>query len=218
MKIILLGAPGSGKGTQAVNISGLLGIPHISTGDIFRYNIENNTPLGLEVKKYIEKGQLVPDTLTIDIVRERLGREDCSKGFVLDGFPRTINQAEELGSMLESKGTSIDMVINLAVSDEQVVSRMSERRMCRCGATYHLTRKPSSVEGICDRCGSALYIREDDKPETVKKRLDNYHAQTSPLEDYYRGKGILKEVDGSLMPDEVFQLVRRIVMPEGTVG
>ncbi|MFO7635963.1 MAG: adenylate kinase [Clostridia bacterium] len=211
MKIILLGAPGSGKGTQAEFITGLLDIAHISTGDIFRNHIEKMTPLGKQVKEYIEKGLLVPDQLTVEIVRERLNLKDCEKGFVLDGFPRTLPQAKALEEILKEKGMKLDMVINLVVDDEGVIARMSGRRMCTCGATYHLLRKPSKQEGICDKCGKELYVREDDKPETVRKRLENYHSNTKPLMDFYDRKGLVRNVDGSPLPDKVSELVREVI-------
>jgi adenylate kinase len=198
MKIILLGAPGAGKGTQAVNLSRMLSIPHISTGDIFRENIRNGTKLGLETKSFMDKGLLVPDELTVNIVKERIKEDDCKNGFLLDGFPRTIPQAESLDAVLNSLGTKLDAVINLVVSDDIIVKRMAGRRICKvCGKSYHVVNIPPKVEGICDNCGSVLIIRDDDKEETVKERLKTYNEKTLPLIDYYGEKGILLNFDGT---------------------
>ncbi len=208
MKIIMLGAPGAGKGTQADKICEKFGIPHISTGDIFRANIKNNTELGQKAKSYMDQGLLVPDELTCDLVADRVQNEDCKNGYVLDGFPRTIPQAEALEKVLADMGTQIDFAINVEVPDENIINRMSGRRACiTCGATYHIVHIPTKVEGICDKCGSELVLRDDDKPETVKKRLDVYHEQTQPLIDFYSGKGVLKEVDGTKDMAEVFQAI-----------
>lgn len=205
MKIIMLGAPGAGKGTQAKRIAGKYQIPHISTGDIFRANIKNGTKLGKEASTYMDQGLLVPDDLVVDLVVDRIRQEDCKNGYVLDGFPRTIPQAEALDSSLAALGESIDFAINVEVPDENIIKRMAGRRAClTCGATYHLEHIPTKIEGICDNCGSELVLREDDKPETVKKRLDVYHEQTQPLIDYYNKKGILAEVDGTADMDIVF--------------
>lgn len=206
MKIIMLGAPGAGKGTQAKKIAEKYGIPHISTGDIFRANIKNNTELGKKAKEYMDQGLLVPDELTCDLVTDRIQQDDCSKGFILDGFPRTIPQAEALDKALTAMGQSMDYAINVDVADENIIDRMSGRRAClKCGATYHIITIPPKSEGICDNCGSELVQREDDKPETVKKRLDVYHEQTQPLIDYYNNQGILRTVDGTKDFEGVFQ-------------
>ena len=205
MKIIMLGAPGAGKGTQAKQISDRYEIPHISTGDIFRANIKNGTELGKKAKEYMDQGLLVPDELTCDLVMDRIGQDDCKKGFILDGFPRTIPQAEALTTALSNLDQKMDYAINVDVPDENIVERMSGRRAClNCGATYHIVSIPPKVEGKCDRCGSDIVLRDDDKPETVKKRLDVYHNQTKPLIDYYEKKGILKTVDGTKPMEEVF--------------
>lgn len=205
MKIIMLGAPGAGKGTQAKMIADKYGIPHISTGDIFRANIKNGTELGKKAKEFMDKGLLVPDELTVDLVIDRVAKEDCVNGYVLDGFPRTIPQAESLDKALEARGEQIDYAINVEVPDENIVNRMSGRRAClSCGATYHIVHIPTKVEGICDRCGAELVLRDDDKPETVTKRLNVYHEQTQPLIDYYAGKNVLKEVDGTKDMKDVF--------------
>ena len=190
MKIIMLGAPGAGKGTQAKQIADKYSIPHISTGDIFRANIKNGTELGKKAKQYMDQGALVPDELTCDLVMDRIQQDDCKNGFVLDGFPRTIPQAEALDAALGKINEKMDYAIDVDVPDENIVNRMSGRRAClNCGATYHLISIPPKVEGICDRCGSEIVLREDDKPETVQKRLKVYHEQTQPLIDYYKNQG-----------------------------
>jgi adenylate kinase len=212
MKIIMLGAPGAGKGTQAKMIADKYSIPHVSTGDIFRANIKNGTELGMEAKRYMDQGQLVPDELTVKILLDRVAQEDCKNGYVLDGFPRTIPQAEVLDEALTKLGDSIDYAINVDVPDENIINRMSGRRACvACGATYHIVHIPTKVEGICDRCGAELILRDDDKPETVKKRLDVYHTQTQPLIDYYTAKGVLKEVDGTRDMKDVFADIVKIL-------
>ncbi len=208
MKIIMLGAPGAGKGTQAKKIADKYQIPHISTGDIFRANIKNGTELGQKAKTYMDQGLLVPDELVVDLVVDRLAQEDCKNGCVLDGFPRTIPQAESLDAALAAKGETIDYAIDVDVPDENIINRMSGRRACvGCGATYHVVYAPTKEEGICDRCGEKLILRDDDKAETVKKRLDVYHEQTQPLIDYYTGKNVLKSVDGTKDMEEVFQAI-----------
>ena len=205
MKIIMLGAPGAGKGTQAKMIAEKYMVPHISTGDIFRANIKEGTELGKQAKEYMDKGQLVPDSLTVNLLLDRVAKDDCKNGYVLDGFPRTIPQAEVLDEALSKLGENIDYAIDVDVPDENIINRMSGRRACvTCGATYHLKHIPPKKEGICDKCGSELILRDDDKPETVKKRLDVYHEQTQPLIDYYTNKGILKTVDGTKDMLEVF--------------
>ena len=212
MKIIMLGAPGAGKGTQAKRIADKWKLPHISTGDIFRANIKNGTELGMEAKKYMDKGALVPDELTVKILLDRVSAKDCEDGYVLDGFPRTIPQAEVLDKALEELGDSIDYAINVDVPDDSIISRMSGRRACvSCGATYHVEFAPTKTEGICERCWKDLILREDDKPETVKKRLMVYHEQTQPLIDYYAGKNILKSVDGTKDMEEVFKDITSIL-------
>ena len=205
MKIIMLGAPGAGKGTQAKKIADKYQIPHISTGDIFRANIKEGTELGKKAKSYMDQGLLVPDELTLELIMDRFQNPDCANGYVLDGFPRTIPQAEALTAALEKNGETIDYAINVEVPDENIVARMSGRRAClACGATYHVVYAPTKEEGICDRCGEKLVLRDDDKPETVKKRLDVYHSQTQPLIDYYTKQGKLVEVDGTQNVDAVF--------------
>ncbi len=205
MKIIMLGAPGAGKGTQAKKIADVCKVPHISTGDIFRANIKNGTELGAKAQEYMKKGLLVPDELTCDLVVDRIQQSDCKDGYILDGFPRTIPQAEALTNALHAIDQKMDYAINIEVPDENIIGRMSGRRACvGCGATYHVVYNPTKVEGVCDVCGEALILREDDKPETVKSRLDVYHEQTQPLIDYYKAQGILKEVDGTKNMDEVF--------------
>ena len=205
MKIIMLGAPGAGKGTQAKQIAAKYDIPHISTGDIFRANIKNGTELGKKAKEYMDQGMLVPDELTCDLVMDRIAQEDCAKGFVLDGFPRTIPQAEALTNALTKIGQAMDYAIDVDVPDENIVNRMSGRRAClNCGATYHVVFNPTKTEGVCDTCGSETVLRDDDKPETVQKRLSVYHDQTQPLIDYYKNMNILKSVDGTKPMNEVF--------------
>lgn len=212
MKIIMLGAPGAGKGTQAKLIAEKYGVPHISTGDIFRANIKNGTELGKEAKKYMDKGQLVPDQLTVKILLDRVAQDDCSKGYVLDGFPRTIPQAEVLDEALTKLGDKIDYAINVDVPDENIINRMSGRRACvTCGATYHMVHVPPKQEGVCDTCGNELILRDDDKPETVKNRLTVYHEQTQPLIDFYTKRNILKTVDGTRDMQDVFQEVVAIL-------
>jgi adenylate kinase len=196
MRIILLGAPGAGKGTQAVILSEKYNIPHISTGDIFRSNIKNNTELGKKAKEYIDKGLLVPDELTIDIVKNRINKADCSEGFILDGFPRTIRQAQELDKILEDMGIELDCVLNINVSGDKIIKRLSGRRVCQCGKTYHIQNNPPKHEGVCDSCNRKLFQREDDREETIIKRLDTYHKQTEPLIEYYKKNGKLITVEG----------------------
>ena len=212
MKIIMLGPPGAGKGTQAKQIAGKYSIPHISTGDIFRANIKNGTDLGKKAKEYMDQGLLVPDELTCDLVMDRIQQDDCKNGFVLDGFPRTIPQAEALDAALTKIGEKMDYAIDVDVPDENIVNRMSGRRACLdCGATYHIVSLPPKTEGKCDHCGSDLVLREDDKPETVQKRLTVYHDQTQPLIDYYKNQGILKSVDGTQPMEAVFTAITDIL-------
>ncbi len=212
MKIIMLGAPGAGKGTQAKMIADKYGVPHISTGDIFRANIKDGTELGKKAKTYMDQGLLVPDELVVDLVVDRFKNDDCKNGYVLDGFPRTIPQAEALDAALAKTNDSMDYAINIDVPDDNIITRMGGRRACvGCGATYHVVNIPPKKEGICDRCGGELILRDDDKPETVKKRLDVYHEQTQPLIDYYTKKGIIKDVDGTKAMDDVFKAIVSIL-------
>ena len=212
MKIIMLGAPGAGKGTQAKKIAEKYGIPHISTGDIFRANIKNGTELGKKAKTYMDQGLLVPDELVVDLVVDRVNQEDCANGYVLDGFPRTIPQAEALDKALETMGQSMDYAINVEVPDENIVNRMSGRRACvGCGATYHIVYAPTKEENVCDSCHGELILRDDDKPETVQKRLNVYHEQTQPLIDYYTNKKILVEVDGTVDINLVFDAIVKVL-------
>lgn len=212
MKIIMLGAPGAGKGTQAKRIADKYHIPHISTGDIFRANIKEGTELGKKAKEYMDQGLLVPDELTLELIMDRFQNPDCADGYVLDGFPRTIPQAEALTKALAEKGESIDFAVNVQVPDENIVSRMSGRRAClSCGATYHIVYIPTKKEGICDRCGKELVLRDDDKPETVMKRLGVYHEQTQPLIAYYTSQNKLAEVDGTQDMEAVFQDIVKIL-------
>lgn len=212
MKIIMLGAPGAGKGTQAKMIADKYQIPHISTGDIFRANIKEGTELGKKAKTYMDQGLLVPDDLVVDLVVDRVQKADCANGYVLDGFPRTIPQAEALDAALAKLNDRVDYAIDVEVPDENIVKRMSGRRACvSCGATYHIVHIPTKVEGICDRCGSKLILRDDDKPETVQKRLGVYHEQTQPLIDYYNKNGILRGVDGTVDMKDVFAAIVNIL-------
>ena len=212
MRIIMLGAPGAGKGTQAKKIAAKYSIPHISTGDIFRANIKNGTELGKKAKTYMDQGLLVPDELVVDLVVDRVNQEDCSKGYVLDGFPRTIPQAEALDKALTEMGQSIDYAINVEVPDENIVQRMSGRRACvNCGATYHIVYAPTKKENVCDTCEGELILRDDDKPETVQKRLNVYHEQTQPLIDYYTEQDKLVEVDGTIDIEKVFDAIVKIL-------
>ncbi len=212
MKIIMLGAPGAGKGTQAKMIADKYKIPHVSTGDIFRMNIKNGTELGMEAKKYMDQGLLVPDELTVRILLDRVAKEDCKDGYVLDGFPRTIPQAEVLEDALNKLGDQIDYAINVEVPDENIIRRMGGRRAClSCGATYHIEHVPPKKEGVCDQCGQPLVLRDDDKPETVKNRLRVYQEQTQPLIDFYTKRNVLKSVDGTQDMQDVFQEIVKIL-------
>ena len=212
MKIIMLGAPGAGKGTQAAKIAAKYQIPHISTGDIFRANLKAGTELGKKAKEYMDQGLLVPDELVVDLVVDRVQQDDCKNGYVLDGFPRTIPQAEALDKALAEFGDKIDYAIDVNVPDENIVKRMGGRRACvGCGATYHLVYAPTKTEGICDVCGKELILRDDDKPETVQKRLNVYHEQTQPLIDYYTKQSILRTVDGTQDMNDVFAEIVKIL-------
>ena len=205
MKLILLGAPGSGKGTMAAVLKNEYSITHISTGDIFRANIKEQTPLGIEAKKYIDAGALVPDEITISMVEDRLAQDDCKNGYLLDGFPRTIAQAEKLDEMLSKSGSKIDAVINVTVPADVILGRVVNRRVCTsCGESYNVVSRPTKVEGVCDVCGKEVVHRDDDKPETVKARLETYEKNTKPLIDFYEEKGIVIVADNSRSPEEAF--------------
>lgn len=203
MNLILLGAPGAGKGTQAEIICEKLSIPTISTGNILRAAMKEGTEMGLKAKSFIEAGALVPDEVIIGIVKERLAADDCKNGFILDGVPRTIAQAKAIDEM----GIKIDMALDIEVRDETIIERVGGRRVCSCGASYHIKYKPSKVEGVCDACGAALTVRKDDEPQTVLDRLTTYHELTEPLKDFYREKGILVEIGGEGSVEETTQLV-----------
>lgn len=207
MKLVLLGAPGAGKGTQASNLAELLGIPHISTGDIFRANMREKTPLGMKAKSYMDQGLLVPDELTVDLVMDRLAADDCRDGYILDGFPRTIVQADALNAR-----AALDAAVNIHVPDEAIVDRMGGRRVCPvCGESFHVKYNPPKQDGACDKCGAELIVRQDDQPETVQKRLSVYHEQTAPLIDYYEKQGILVTVDGTVSPDAVTEAIMKAI-------
>ncbi len=207
--VILLGPPASGKGTQAARLKEYLGVPHIASGDLFRYNLKNETELGLKAKEYMDRGALVPDDITIGMVLDRLSRPDCEEGALFDGFPRTLPQAKALDEALAEQGEKLDRVLNIQVPDEELVERVSGRRICRtCGEPYHIKYKKPEKEGVCDLDGGELYQRDDDKPETVRKRIKVYWEQTSPLIDYYRAKGILRDIDGDQPIDEVTEALK----------
>ena len=212
MKIVLLGAPGAGKGTQAQSISNKYKIPHISTGDIFRKNISEGTKLGKTAKRYMDAGQLVPDQLTLDLIEDRLKNDDCSNGYLLDGYPRTVVQAEFLDALLEKEHTAIDTALLIEVPKEVILDRMSGRRVCAsCGASFHIKNNPPIKKDICDICGNNLIQRADDARETVEERLDVYEEQTSPLIKFYEEKGILKVVDGTQAINEIFKSITEIL-------
>jgi len=212
VNIVFMGLPGAGKGTQAERIVASFGIPHISTGDMFRQAVREGTPLGLKAKEYMDKGLLVPDEVTVGIVRERLSQGDCAKGFLLDGFPRTVPQAEALDATLAELGRRLDHVIYLDVRKETLLARLTGRRICRqCGATYHVVFNPPRQEGVCDKCGGELYQRDDDKEETVATRLEVNLAQTEPLLAYYEEKGLLRRVNGEQEIDAVFADIAQIL-------
>lgn len=205
MYILLMGPPGAGKGTQAERLIDKYNIPHISTGDMFRAAVSQGTELGKEAKRYMDAGGLVPDVVTIGIVREGLSKPECANGFMLDGFPRTEEQAVALDGILEELGIKLTGVININVPDSELVGRVTGRRICKnCGATFHVSFNPTKVEGVCDKCSGALYQRNDDKEETVKNRLQAYHAQTEPLIEYYKKQGVYTEIDGLQAIDKVF--------------
>ena len=212
MKIIMLGAPGAGKGSQASRIAMEYQLPHISTGDIFRANLKEETELGKKAKSFMDKGELVPDDITIAMLLERIHKEDCKNGYILDGFPRTIPQAEALKEALAKKNEKIDLALDVEATDELIIKRMAGRRTCpACGAIYHIVTLPPKTEGICDRCGADLIQRKDDNEETVKNRLKIYHEVTEPLISYYKKEGILEEIDGAEELDKVFEKVKRII-------
>ena len=212
MRIIMLGVPGAGKGTQAKRIAEKYNVPHISTGDIFRENIKNGTELGNKAKAYMEAGDLVPDELVLELIMDRFEKEDCANGYVLDGFPRTIPQAEALDEALDAKDQTIDNVIDVDVPDEHIIKRMAGRRTCaHCGAIFHLEHMPPKIEGKCDQCGGHLMMREDDLPDTVIARLKTYHEQTQPLKDYYGAKGLVHSVDGTQDREDFFADVVKIL-------
>lgn len=212
MHYILVGLPGAGKGTQAANLVDKYQIPHISTGDMFRAALKNETPLGLEAKKYMDRGELVPDEVTIGIVRERLQKDDCKKGFLLDGFPRTIPQAEALNVTLKSLGLDLDGVISIEVPEQDLLARLTGRRVCKnCGASFHVLYNPPKTDGVCDVCGGVLYQRDDDKEETIKTRLDVNRENTQVLKDFYAEAGLLKEINGTGEFSEVFDRICQVI-------
>ncbi|WP_270182801.1 adenylate kinase [Alkalihalobacillus sp. CinArs1] len=212
MNLVLMGLPGVGKGTQAEKIVEKYGIPHISTGDMFRAAIKEGTPLGIKAKEYMDSGNLVPDEVTIGIVRDRLGKDDCEKGFLLDGFPRTVAQAEALEKILSDMDKQLDYVVNIAVEEDQLMKRLTGRRVCKnCGATYHAIFNPPTEEGVCDKCGGELYQRDDDKEETVRTRLDVNKQQQQPLLTFYEGKGYLKTIDGNKDINVVFEDIDQLL-------
>jgi adenylate kinase len=211
----LLGAPGAGKGTHAKRLSSLLGIPHISTGDIFREEMEKNSELGQEVRRYVEKGELVPDEVVNQIVKKRLSQDDCKKGFILDGYPRTLQQAEALEQILKELSLPLKKVINLVVSEEEIIRRLSGRRICRnCGAIFHIVNMPPKKEGICDYCGGELYQRDDDKPEAIRHRLAVYHKQTEPLIRFYEEKGLLVNVNCEVPLEQSVEEIVKILQDD----
>lgn len=211
MNIILLGPPGAGKGTQAKKIAENYKVPHISTGDILRENIGNNTPLGIKARSYMSRGELVPDELLITIIKERLSRQDCSNGFLLDGYPRTIPQADALQMILTESNRNIDVVLNIDVDDEELIKRLSGRRMCKCGASYHVTFNMPEKDGVCNLCKGKLYQREDDKEEAIKNRLIVYKKQTQPLIEYYMDKGLIRTIDGGQEILMIFEDIKKVL-------
>jgi len=212
MRLILLGPPGVGKGTQAARLAARYGVPHVSTGDMFRRAVAEQSALGRRVEEYLDRGDLVPDAVTTEVLRQRLEADDCRGGFILDGFPRTRAQAEALGGILRERGEALDAVIHYVAPDEAVIERLSGRRMCRrCGANFHVTFHPPRREGVCDRCGGELYQRSDDTPETIAERLRVYRESTAPLIEYYRRSGLLLDVSAAGPPDEVERNTERAV-------
>ncbi len=217
MRLILIGPPGAGKGTQAQRLADKLKLPHVATGDIFRRAISEETPMGKKAKAYLDGGELVPDEVTNGLIKERLQQEDVKEGFILDGYPRNLNQARALDEILDSLGLELDLALEIDLPDEEVINRLGGRRVClECGATYHLSFQPPAVEGSCDSCGEQLVQREDDKEETILQRLKVYHQQTEPIIKYYRREGLLRAVDGKATIDEVFaQLLQMIRLYSG---
>jgi adenylate kinase len=216
VKLVLLGPPGAGKGTQSIVLSKQYKVPHISTGDILRESVKQGLPLGLKAKAYMDKGELVPDEIVVGIVVERLKNPDTKRGYILDGFPRTVKQAEDLDAALKRADSSIDMVVYFETSDATAISRLSGRRVCKaCGFNYHVKNIPPKKEGVCDKCAGALFQRPDDKEETVRNRLKVYEAQTKPLIDYYSGKGLLKKVSGDLGVEDLFKVLSKIFKDAG---
>jgi len=211
MNIILLGPPGAGKGTQAKKIAENYKVPHISTGDILRENISNNTPLGIKARSYMSRGELVPDELLITIIKERLSRQDCTNGFLLDGYPRTIPQADALHMILTESNRNIDVVLNIDVDDEELIKRLSGRRMCKCGASYHVIFNLPEKDGVCNLCKGKLYQREDDKEEAIKNRLIVYKKQTQPLIEYYNDKGLIRTIDGGQEILMIFEDIKKVL-------
>ncbi len=211
MNIILLGPPGAGKGTQAKKIQEYYSLPHISTGDMLRENINNNTSLGIKAKSYMSRGELVPDELLITIIKDRLSKKDCSKGFLLDGYPRTIPQADALQMILTESGKKLDAVLNISVDDEELIKRLSGRRMCKCGASYHIVFNPPEKDEICDLCKGKLYHREDDMPGAIRNRLIVYKKQTQPLIEYYNKKGVLRTIDGGKDISHIFEDIKKVL-------
>ena len=211
MNIILLGPPGAGKGTQAKKIAENYKVPHISTGDILRENISNNTPLGIKARSYMSRGELVPDELLITIIKERLSRQDCTNGFLLDGYPRTIPQADALQMILTESNRNIDVVLNIDVDDEELIKRLSGRRMCKCGASYHVIFNLPEKDGVCNLCKGKLYQREDDKEEAIKNRLIVYKKQTQPLIEYYNDKGLIRTIDGGQEILMIFEDIKKVL-------
>jgi adenylate kinase len=211
MNLILLGPPGAGKGTQAKKMIEALKIPQISTGDILRAAVKEGTEMGVEAKKYMDAGKLVPDSVVIGIIDDRLKEDDCVKGFILDGFPRTVEQAGSLDEMLSKSARKIDHVISIEVPDADLLARLTGRWMCTCGASFHKIFNPPKEDGVCDLCGAKLYQRDDDKEEAIKVRLENYHKQTAPLIEYYTGIGLLRSIDGTGTPDEIYAAIMAVV-------
>lgn len=211
MNIILLGPPGAGKGTQAKKIQEYYSLPHISTGDILRENINNNTSLGVKAKSYMSRGELVPDKLLITIIKDRLSKKDCSSGFLLDGYPRTIPQADALQMILTESNRKLDAVLNISVDDEELIKRLSGRRMCACGASYHMVFNPPKENELCDLCKRKLYQRDDDKPDAIRNRLIVYKKQTQPLIEYYKKKSILRTLDGGKGISGIFEDIKKVL-------
>jgi adenylate kinase len=211
MNLILLGPPGAGKGTQAKKMIDALQIPQISTGDILRAAVKDGTAMGIEAKKYMDAGQLVPDSVVIGIIDDRLKEDDCVKGFILDGFPRTVDQAASLADMLDKGGRKIDHVVSIEVPDADLLARLTGRWMCTCGASFHKIFNPSKVDEVCDLCGANLYQRDDDKEDAIKVRLENYHNQTAPLIDFYSSRSLLRSIPGTGSPDDIYTAIMAVI-------